>query len=65
MFLEAIFAVLGFVLNGPGDTGVLGTILNVISPVPLFVVLGYAGYVMWSSAREAAEPSPMPAAQPA
>jgi hypothetical protein len=55
MVAEAVLAVLGFVVNGPSASGLLSTILNVISPLPLFVVIGYIGYVLWSSRGAPAE----------
>lgn len=65
MLLEAVFAVVGFVVNGP-DSGPIGMILNVIAPLPLFVVIGYCGYQLWShDAAAAAEAPPRVVAQPA
>ena len=47
MILEAVLAALSFFVQGPGDSAI-GVILNVISPLPLFIVLGWAGYQLWS-----------------
>jgi hypothetical protein len=52
---EAVLAVVSFALNGPSSGGLLSTILNVISPLPLFIFIGYAGYVLWSGRSAAAE----------
>jgi hypothetical protein len=46
MIVAAILAAISFFVSGPGDS-VLGTLLNVISPLPLFAVLGWAGYQLW------------------
>jgi hypothetical protein len=66
MFVEAVFAVLGFVANGPSSTGLLSQILNLVSPLPLFLVLGWAGYELWSGKAPASEAIARPTvAQPA
>jgi hypothetical protein len=49
MLLEAVLAVVGFFVNGPTSSGVLSQILNVVSPLPLFVVLGWIGVQLTSS----------------
>ena len=46
MILEAVLAAVSFVLQGP-SVSLVATILNVLSPVPLLVVLGYAGWGLW------------------
>jgi hypothetical protein len=48
LLLEAVFALAGFFLNGPGPSSPLSMILNIISPLPLFAVLAYAGLKLWS-----------------
>jgi hypothetical protein len=47
LVLEAVLAVVGFFTNGPSSGGVISQILNTISPLPLFVVLGWIGYLLW------------------
>ena len=42
-------------LNGPSSSGLLSTILNIISSLPLFIVVGYAGYLLWSGRVTLAE----------
>lgn len=49
LFAQAVLAVLGFVTNGPGATSLLGQILGVITPLPLAIVLGFAGYTLWAA----------------
>src|SRR6266567_7096430 len=48
LMLEAVLAVLGFFLSGPGPSSLISQILNAVSPLPLFVVLGWAGFELWS-----------------
>jgi hypothetical protein len=48
MLVEAVLAAVGFVASGPSSTSVLSQILNTVSPLPLFLVLGWAGYELWS-----------------
>ena len=48
LIVEAVLALAGFFLNGPGPTTLLSQILNIVSPLPLFIVLGWAGYELWS-----------------
>ena len=48
MIVEAVLAVVGFFVNGPGPSSLIGQILNVAGPLPLFLVLGWAGYELWS-----------------
>ncbi len=54
MIAEAALAIASFVLNGPSSS-LVGQIVNVISPLPLFVVLGWAGYELWSGRLRVAE----------
>jgi hypothetical protein len=65
MVLEALLAAFSFFFNGPSSSGLLGQIINVIAPLPLFVVLGWVGYELWASklggaerVREAVSPQP-------
>jgi hypothetical protein len=55
MIAEAVLAALSFVINGPSSSGLLSTILNIISPLPLFIVVAYAGYLLWSGRISLAE----------
>jgi len=48
MLLEAVLAALSFVVSGPGPSSLFSQILNDVSALPLFVVLGWAGYELWS-----------------
>jgi hypothetical protein len=48
LVLEAVLAAVSFVVNGPSSSGVLSQIVNIISPLPLFVVLGWIGYELWA-----------------
>jgi hypothetical protein len=47
--LEAILAALGFVFQGGSDSGIIGQMLNVVSALPLFVVVGWIGYGLWTT----------------
>ena len=49
LLVGAVLAVIGFFASGPGATSLIGQILSVISPLPLAVVLGWAGYRLWST----------------
>lgn len=49
MLAEAALAIINFVTSGPGATSLLSVILGVISPLPLFLVVGWAGYRLWST----------------
>jgi hypothetical protein len=51
LLAEAALAVLNFVASGPGATSLVSQVLSVISPLPLFLVLGWAGYRLWSTAE--------------
>jgi hypothetical protein len=53
--LEAVLAALGFFLNGPSSGGVVGQVLNAVSALPLFVVLGWVGYQLWTGGLDAEE----------
>jgi hypothetical protein len=65
MLLAAVLAAVSFFVQGPGDSAI-GTVLNIISPLPLFIVLGWAGYELWSSGASAVvERGAQAAAQPA
>jgi hypothetical protein len=55
MIVEAVLAVVGFFVNGPGPSSLIGQILNVVGPLPLFLVLGWAGYELWSGKAPASE----------
>jgi hypothetical protein len=55
MMVEAVLAVLGFAVNGPGPSSLIGQILNVAGPLPLFLVLGWAGYELWSDKASASD----------
>ena len=48
MLVEAVLAAAGFFVNGPGPSSIFSQILNDVSALPLFVVLGWAGYELWS-----------------
>jgi len=49
MLAEAALAIINFVASGPGATSLLSVVLGVISPLPLFLVVGWAGYRLWST----------------
>ena len=53
MLVEAVLALVSFFVNGPSSS-LLGQIINAISPLPLFVVIGWAGYAMWSDQQREA-----------
>ena len=55
MLLEAVLAVAGFFLSGPSSTSLASQILNVASPLPLFLVVGWAGYELWSGRAPSSE----------
>jgi hypothetical protein len=55
MIVEAVLAVVGFLANGPGPSSLVGQILNVAGPLPLFLVLGWAGYELWSGKASASQ----------
>jgi hypothetical protein len=66
LMVEAVLAVLSFFVSGPGPSSLIAQILNVVSALPLFLVLGWAGYELWSgkSAPSAVAPGtvvPQPA----
>ena len=66
MMCEALLAVVSFVASGPGPSSPIGQILNVVAPLPLFLVLGWAGYELWSGKAAASEGLPRSVeAQPA
>jgi hypothetical protein len=48
LLVEAVLAVVSFFVSGPGPSSLIAQILNVVSPLPLFLVLGWAGYELWS-----------------
>ena len=54
MMVEAVFAAASFVVNGPSSSGVISLIFGIISPLPLFVVLGWIGYELWTDRLAAA-----------
>jgi hypothetical protein len=65
MMVEAVLGAVGFFVNGPSPSPI-GQILSVLGPLPLFVVLGWAGYELWSGRAPAgAAPSGSIVAQPA
>jgi hypothetical protein len=49
MLAEAVLAIVNFVASGPGSNSLISVILGVISPLPLYLVLGWAGYRLWST----------------
>jgi hypothetical protein len=49
MLAAAVLAVVNFVTSGPGATSLVSQVLGVISPLPLYLVLGWAGYRLWST----------------
>ncbi len=49
LLAQAVLGIVGFVTNGPGATSLVGQILGVVTPLPLAVVLGWAGYKLWST----------------
>ena len=53
LLVYAVLAVLSFFVNGPGPSSLIGQIVNVVASLPLFVVLGWAGYEL-SAGRAAA-----------
>jgi hypothetical protein len=55
MFVEAVFAAVSFVVQGPSSTGLVSQILGLVSPLPLFLVLGWAGYQLLSGKALASE----------
>jgi hypothetical protein len=55
MALEAVLAAVSFVANGPSSSGVLSQVLNLVSPLPLFIVLGWIGYELWTSQPASSE----------
>ena len=54
MMIEAVLGIASFVVSGPSSSPI-AQILNVVSPLPLFVVLGWAGYELWSGRASASE----------
>jgi hypothetical protein len=54
LMIEAVLGVASFAVNGPSSSPI-GQILNIVSPLPLFVVLGWAGYELWSGRAPASE----------
>jgi len=65
MVLEAVLAAVSFFVNGPSSSGALSQIINVISQLALFVVIGWIGYELWTdkltaaaSLHDAASPQP-------
>jgi hypothetical protein len=48
LIAAAVLGVASFITNGPGPSSVLAQVMNVVSPLPLFLVLGWAGYELWS-----------------
>ena len=62
---DGVLAAVSFFVNGPSSSGALSQIINVISPLPLFVVIGWIGYELWTdkltaaaSLHDAASPQP-------
>ena len=49
LLAAAALGVINFVTGGPGATSLVSQILGVIAPLPLYLVLGWAGYKLWSS----------------
>jgi hypothetical protein len=66
LIAAAVLGVVSFIASGPGPSSTIGQILNVVSPLPLFLVLGWAGFEMWSGKAPASETVPVSVtAQPA
>ena len=66
LMVEAVLAVVSFFVSGPGPSSLISQILNVVSPLPLFLVLGWAGYELWTGQSAASTvPAGSVAAQPA
>ena len=66
MLVEAVLAVLSFFVNGPGPSSLIAQILNDVSALPLFLVLGWAGYELWAGKAAASGLAPSSVvAQPA
>jgi hypothetical protein len=55
LIVAAVLGVVSFMANGPGPSSLIGQILNVVSPLPLFLVLGWAGFELWSGKAQASE----------
>jgi hypothetical protein len=55
LIAAAVLGVVSFITNGPGPSSLIGQILNVVSPLPLFLVLGWAGFELWSGKAPASE----------
>jgi hypothetical protein len=53
LVLEALLAALSFLISGPSSSP-LAAIMNIISPLPLFIFIGWAGYLLWSGREPAA-----------
>jgi len=51
----AVLGVVSFIANGPGPSSLVGQILNVVSPLPLFLVLGWLGFELWTGREPASE----------
>ncbi|HLZ29155.1 MAG TPA: hypothetical protein VKV73_17715 [Chloroflexota bacterium] len=54
LVIEALLGVAGFIVSGPSASPI-AQILNVAEPLPLFVVLGWAGYELWTGRAPASE----------
>ena len=66
LLVEAVLAGASFFVNGPGPSSLLSQILSVVSPLPLFLVLGWAGYELWTGQSAASGvPTGSVAPQPA
>ena len=48
MALEAVLAAVSFIFNSGPSNGGLSQVLNIVSPLPLFVVVGWIGYELWT-----------------
>jgi hypothetical protein len=56
MIAAAVLAVASFAISGPSSsTSPLIQLLNIVSPLPLFAVLGWAGYELWSGRAPASQ----------
>jgi hypothetical protein len=55
MMVEAVLAAASFFVNGPGPSSLIAQILNVVAALPLFLVLGWAGYELTSGKLAATE----------
>lgn len=50
----AVLAVLSIFSSGPGPQGVLSQIVSTVSPLPLFLAVGWMGYLLWTESSSLA-----------